>query len=125
MRWSVLSLLALAACADTVLPVTHGPVTTAEDFRATAVGKTISNSTTSVRINKNGTLTGITNGTEIAGTWEFRDGAWCRTITSPAPSAEDCQLWRVDGSTVTIKRDRGKGSTLRFVVTQPAIAENS
>lgn len=125
MRWSVLSLLALAACADTVLPVTHGPVTTAEEFRATAVGKTISNSTTSVRINKNGTLSGVTNGTEIAGTWEFREGAWCRTITSPAPSAEDCQLWRIDGAALTVKRNRGQGDTLRFIVSRPAIAESA
>lgn len=116
MRRVLLPLLALGACVTTALPVSHGPITTADAFRATVAGKTVANADTTVTIQRNGTLSGSTKGTEISGVWEFRDGQWCRTITAPAPSAEDCQLWRIDGNLVTIQRDSGKGETLRFRV---------
>lgn len=113
-------LAALAACAQTVLPVTYGRIMTEQEFVATAVGRTVSNADTSVTITGDGRITGVTHGTEIAGTWEWRDGFWCRTITAPVRSNEDCQVWDVRNGVLTVTRDRGAGETIVFRPPAPA-----
>ena len=110
----------LAACANTVLPVTYGRITTEAEFVATAVGRTVSNANTSIAITRNGRITGVTHGNEISGTWEWRDGFWCRTITAPVQTAEDCQVWEVRNGVLRITRDRGTGETLEFRPPAPA-----
>jgi hypothetical protein len=112
-------LLALGACVDTRLPVTYGRITTEADFRATAAGKSITNGNTSIAINRNGTITGSTNGAPIKGIWKWQEGYWCRQITEPAVSEVDCQLWEVRGRELTITRARGTGERISFLIDRP------
>lgn len=108
--------LTLAGCVDTSLPVTKGRISTEDQFLATVAGKTISNSDTTISIKHNGTITGVTHGNEISGTWEWRDGFWCRTITEPAVTPEDCQVWEITQSQLVITREKGAGEVLRYAL---------
>lgn len=114
----LISFLALPACVDAELPVTEGRIATREAFVNTAAGRTVANADTSVTITRDGRITGITHGNTISGTWEWRDGFWCRTITQPVVTDEDCQVWIVEGNRLTVIRDRGTGDTLAFEIVE-------
>lgn len=57
-------------------------------------------------------------GRSVAGTWEMRDGYWCRTITQGAGTAPptNCQLLQGDGSNFTATRDKGTGKAVPFTL---------
>lgn len=125
MRAFLLLLPVLAACAPTALPTTTGRIQSEEQFRATAVGRTVRNDLITVNIAADGTFSGISDGQPIAGVWEWRDGFWCRALTAPVPVAEDCQVWSVSGTTVTIIRDRGTGPLMRLRVETAPVVQQS
>jgi len=112
---AALSLL-LAACAATTLPVTDGRIETEDQFLATVAGRTITNDLARFEIDEGGAFAGISDGQRVAGTWDFRDGFWCRAITSPVDLPEECQVWEVRGDLLIITRDRGRGPSLRFAL---------
>ena len=70
-------------------------------------------------IGSDGSISGVFNGAVLAGTWEWRDGAWCRTLTAGprGPSPEDCQIWTItpEGE-FEITRNRGEGSSFTYVL---------
>ena len=51
-----------------------------------------------------GTLVGTTSkGDAVSGTWEVKDGKWCRTIKEPARLAGSaCQAATIKGDTLTL-----------------------
>jgi hypothetical protein len=106
----------LSGCAPTVLPVTQGRIVSAAQFDATVAGKTASNDLATVTIHRDGRVTGVSDGQAFAGTWEWRDGYWCRTITAPVTVAEDCQVWELRDGLLIITRDKGTGGQLRFAL---------
>lgn len=61
---------------------------------------------------------GSFGGGEFAGTWEMRDGFWCRALTKGAQGSrvEDCQLLQGDGTTFTATRQKGQGSSYSFTL---------
>ncbi|RED11252.1 hypothetical protein [Pontivivens insulae] len=119
--------LLLAACAaetsNDEMPMTEETsmgvtIATQEDLQA-LVGKSLSfGEGRAFTINADGTLAGDWAGTPLAGTYEMRDGYWCRTLTAgpSGPSPEDCQLVVLDGDQATFTRDRGAGSPLVYTV---------
>lgn len=68
-------------------------------------------------IASNGSITGTFGGSNLAGTWAWRDGAWCRTLSEGprGPSPEDCQIWTMtpDGD-FSVTRDRGAGGSFVY-----------
>lgn len=83
------------------------------------VGKTLTHSPgQSIVISSDGTLSGSWDGMPIVGTYEMRDGFFCRTLSQGprGPSPEDCQLLVLDGNTVLGTRDRGTGNSFTYTV---------
>jgi len=72
----------------------------------------------SLMISANGTLNGTWNSAPLAGTFEMRDGFFCRTLSaSPRGAApEDCQLLVLDGNSINGTRDRGNGASFSYIV---------
>ena len=101
------SLAALTACQPTAPPATQGtvaagPITTAAAFDQVVVGRRLTLGDNHVTANPDGTLVGEFNDAPLLGTWEFRDGRFCRTLTQHATQAatSECQnmALNADGS---------------------------
>ena len=92
--------------------VAHSEITAEQ-----VAGKTLTGSDKSkFEISADGALTGVTGkGDALAGTWEVKDGDWCRTIKEPARLAGSaCQAASIKGSTLTLIRD--DGSSIKFKI---------
>lgn len=113
---AALSSLLLAGCAPQVPPVTEGRIATEAQFLSTVAGKTASSELATVTFERDGDIVGVSDGVEIAGRWEWRDGFLCRTITMPVAVPEDCQTWELRDGLLIITRDRGTGGQLVFDV---------
>ena len=91
------------------------PITTEAEFNALVVGKKLHFNSDYFIIKQNGTLKGNFGGKALKGNWAWRDGAWCRTLTTHRKNT-DCQIWAVDGKKFEVKRARGKGSSYIYTV---------
>ncbi|WP_299925628.1 hypothetical protein [uncultured Pelagimonas sp.] len=78
------------------------------EFRELALGHTLYLGDTTATVHDGGTMTVVFKGKEIAGTWEWQDGYFCRVLKSYSTKA-DCQLWEHDGTDFRITRDKGDG----------------
>ena len=65
-----------------------------------------------------GTMNGSWNGMPLIGTYEMRDGYFCRTLSAGprGPSPEDCQLLVLDGTNLIGTRDRGNGASFTYTM---------
>lgn len=104
--------IVLAACqpmstASTSSPA--GPIATSAAFNEMVVGRRLSLGDGYVTANADGTLVGNFNGAPLLGTWAFRDGRFCRTLTQTATDApvEDCQTFvaNADGTFDVVRTD--------------------
>ncbi|WP_299292734.1 hypothetical protein [uncultured Tateyamaria sp.] len=110
-----------AAALFATLAVTAPPATaqdfevikTEDAFRSLIVGKRLTIGDDHFVIRRNGSLRGSFGGAALRGAWEWRDGYWCRTLTSHAKNT-DCQLWEVAGSQVRVTRNFGKGRSFIY-----------
>ncbi len=84
------------------------PIESETQFRDLALGKTLYLGDTTATVHDGGTMTVVFKGKEIAGTWEWQDGYFCRVLKSYSTKA-DCQLWEHDGTDFRITRDKGNG----------------
>lgn len=79
-----------------------------DPLTAAVSGKTLVAGETSVYVNPNGTLSGQTPAGSIAGTWEVRNGQWCRNLTAPAALANSaCQDAQLNGNILTLPNSAG------------------
>jgi hypothetical protein len=66
-------------------------------------------------LNENGSVNGVWAGGAAVGTWEMREGFWCRTYTEFAVADfindEDCHLLERSGNTIRGSRNRGSGAS--------------
>lgn len=112
----------LAGCAET--PQTAPEATTPQlaiqeeaEFRATIVGKTLTFQGNSLTVNADGTLSGPWDGSGIQGTWVWDNGAMCREASIGTRELDpDCQTFVVNGSTVTVTRNRGAGQSFEYSI---------
>jgi len=69
-----------------------------------------------------GSFDGTWNDAPIAGTWEMRDGYWCRVITEffnpDRLGSEDCQLWELNENRIRGTRDRGTGASFVYNIVE-------
>ncbi len=72
------------------------------------------------QVNADGSLVGFFGGQALTGTWEMKDGYWCRTLlTGPERAMQtpyDCQLWESKGNKLRGTRDRGNGGSFEYTV---------
>ena len=113
-------LLATAACqttaTDPALAAAPAPAATAASAQATAqiqgqlAGKTLTNADSTLALTKDGALIGKSkSGAVIRGTWEAKDGKFCRTLTEPAAAAgTECQNVTIQGDQLTLVRANGQ-----------------
>ncbi|RVT83941.1 hypothetical protein DXV76_09510 [Rhodobacteraceae bacterium CCMM004] len=72
------------------------------------VDKTLVSGESRVVVKSDGTVVG----TGIRGTWEERDGRYCRTLTEPARFAgTECQVVTLNGNQVSFDNQMGRVST--------------
>lgn len=73
-------------------------------------------------VRNNGTFDGTWSDEPIAGTYEMRDGYFCRILTqffdTERTNIEDCQLWERDATTVKGTRDRGTGASWVYTIVE-------
>ncbi|WP_425043752.1 hypothetical protein [Primorskyibacter sp. S87] len=89
-------------------------ITSESEFNSLVVGKKLTLDENYVTVKKNGTLKGKFGGKTLKGNWAWRDGYWCRTLTTHSKNT-DCQLWTVSGNQHKVTRDRGNGKTFTYV----------
>lgn len=99
----------LAGCSDGI----SDPVDMPNDpLTQQLVGKTLTNQSTKIQLQEGNMMTGRTgpsNEVAIDGTWQIREGRFCRTLTSPPQLAgTECQDISIDGDTVTFDTPRGQ-----------------
>lgn len=62
----------------------------------------------SIKLARNGALSGKTPRADLKGAWTVREGRFCRTIKQPEPLAgTECQAASLDGKTLTLETGRG------------------
>lgn len=116
------ALLALPICLLTACTTAPVPATAPEaaapteadlQLRGRLAGKTLSNAESTMALTADGRLLGKESTGEITrGTWEIRDGKWCRTLTEPAAWAgTGCRGVTFSGNTVTMSKDDGTSFT--------------
>jgi hypothetical protein len=111
-------LTACAGTAPTSEPTNfNGRITTESEF-SLVVGRRLTRNADFVVINADGTFTGRYSDVVASGTWEFRDGFFCRIVLQgpSGPDPEDCQTSDLQGNTLTFTRDRGTGGTVVYTV---------
>lgn len=89
-------------------------ITTEAEFRDLVVGRKMYLDDNYFTIKKNGALTGKFVGKTLKGAWAWRDGYWCRTISTHSKNT-DCQLWEVNGDEFRATRERGKGKSFIYI----------
>jgi len=89
-------------------------ISTEDDFRKHVVGKKLMLDDNYFTINKNGTLKGKFGGKSLKGNWAWREGYWCRTLTTHTKNT-DCQLWTVNENQHRVTRARGKGKGFTYL----------
>lgn len=114
--------LVLAACQTTTDGgvASSGPkqLSSQNDMSA-VVGRTLTlGPRQSFVIASDGTLNGSWDGRPLVGTYQMRDGFFCRTLSQGpnGPSPEDCQLLILDGNTLKGTRNRGTGTSFTYTV---------
>lgn len=119
----LVAVVGLAACetttqVDTTAQVSAIQLATQSDMSA-ITGKTLTFAMDqSFVISDDGTLKGSWNGEPLIGTYEMKDGFFCRTLSAGprGPSPEDCQLFKLNGTSVSATRDRGNGGSFTYTV---------
>jgi len=85
-------------------------IVTEQEFRSLVVGKRWQAGDNYFIMRKNGKISGEAGGEAVKGAWAWRDGFFCRTLSTHSKDT-DCQVMSISGSQVQIIRKRGKGET--------------
>lgn len=110
-----ISALLVAGCMQDQATSPMQPLTT-----AAVSGKVSTAGETSIFINPNGTLSGSGPAGAIVGTWEVKNGQWCRVITEPAAWASSrCQQARLDGNVLSLPNADGT-AMVNWTLSEPS-----
>ena len=86
------------------------------EFRKMVVGKTLANDRAQFVLTADGKSTGKVGSEKWVGAWVWHNDAYCsngRLGKNPELGTK-CHFWEIDGSTVRMLRDRGKGDTITY-----------
>ncbi len=68
----------------------------------------------------------LTSGKKFSGNWVWNKNFWCRNgILDGKELGTDCQIFEIDGTSVRMAREKGKGSTTIYSLQYPAPAPNT
>ncbi len=113
--------LTLAACASNPADTDATPFVQVTDIASEGIfGKRLKLDDNYIVLSEDGTVNGMWAGGPAVGTWEMRDGLWCRTYTEFSlpdfVNDEKCHSWKRKGDTIKAKRDNGSGSTYTLTI---------
>ncbi len=104
---ATLLIFALPAAAQTFERVTDRAA-----FLDAVTGRTLSRLGIGLVVTPGGDIAGRAFGGRVTGSWEWRDGFFCREMSWGRSSWEwNCQAVYLDGDTVRFVADRGRGDT--------------
>lgn len=118
-RFAIIAAVFLAGCeAQPTETMAEMRLSTSDDFAQIMGKRLMFGDADFVVINANGTLTGDFNGVDTRGTWELKDGYFCRTLTAGprGASPEDCQLVVRKGNVLSVTRERGNGASFDYTI---------
>lgn len=88
-------------------------VDTEVEFREKIVGKKLTIDGNWVVIKADGTFEGNFSKKPLAGTWDWQESYWCRTLTTHN-IPKDCQVYRVTPAGLYVTRAKGKGKSFLY-----------
>ncbi len=118
-RFAIIAAIFLAGCeAQPTDTMAEMRLSTADDFAPILDKRLMFGDTDYVVMSSDGTLTGDFGGVDTRGTWEVKDGYFCRVLTAGprGASPEDCQLVVRKGDVLSITRERGAGPTFDYTI---------
>lgn len=84
------------------------------------IGKKLQLDQNHIVLNSNGAVTGTWSDSPVAGTWQIKDGLWCRQYSQFNPAkfigTEECHLWEVTDNKIIATRDSGNGSAYEYTI---------
>ncbi len=96
--------------------VASASIAQAEGLNETLSGKTLTSpkGKTVYVLGADGGLGGVIAKKKVVGTWEIRDGLWCRSLSEPAVHEVDaCRVVEVNGDHVTLS---GGGQSIIYTM---------
>lgn len=93
------------------------PVRDQSAFVALTEGRTLRISAFGIRLNvsPDGRIAGEALGSEVTGTWKWRDGFFCRDMAwRGRPIPFNCQLVEARGNQLRFTSDKGQGQSAKF-----------
>jgi len=103
-----------SASQDNFAPVTESDL-------SSLAGKKLTLDNNFVVLSEDGAITGTWSNSPVVGTWEMKEGLWCRTysvfFTSSLVGDEECHLWERDGNMIKGTRKGGKGTSYLLTAT--------
>jgi len=109
--------LGLMVPAGSAAAETYLPVQDRDRFMSLVEGKLLRNRLYGIRLNvlNTGDIQGSAIGWDITGTWDWRDGYFCRKMAwGDTEIAYNCQLVEVAGDKIRFTVDRGAGNAAAF-----------
>lgn len=107
-----------AGCAQTAEVSNNFATIETEEDVAPIIGKKLSLGDNYLVLDSDNTLEGIWSGETLRGTWEMKNGLWCRLNTEGPDElmnpAAGCQRWETDG--VNIKGTRQNSENQSFML---------
>jgi len=86
-----------------------------ESDLSSLAGKKLTLENNFVILSEDGSIEGTWSDSPVVGTWEMKEGLWCRTysefFTSDLVGDEECHLWERDGNMIKGTREGGKGTS--------------
>lgn len=118
-RLVLLSTIALAIAAAGVAQADYKRIKTADQFNAQLAGKKLTDEQGNVFVaNADGTVSAkLKSGKKFSGSWVWNKKFWCRNgVLDGKALGTDCQVWEVDGSSARMTREKGKGKTTVYKI---------
>lgn len=104
---SLITVIATASAAESFTRVTDR-----DEFLRLVTGKELKYTGTTLEVRPNGTIVGRAIRWPITGTWEWRDGYFCRVMDwGGYEISPNCQQVDVRGNTMKFTSDRGTGQS--------------
>ena len=118
---AVLAVAFVAGCAQMESSDAEDGFVRIEDeakFREMVVGKKLMADTAVNVIAPDGTFAvqRTSDGAQIAGTWSWNEGYYCREVTSVADVAPDCMTVEMDGQTLRVTPNKGEGEAFTSTI---------
>lgn len=119
-RYTVPVLMILfAAVAAPALADDYTRIESRDEFVAAVDGRDLRIGLLGITLNvkADGTITGDAMGWPVTGSWEWKDGFFCREMDwSGTPIAFNCQLVERSGDDMRFTIDKGAGDSARFAL---------